>query len=236
MSQQTKKACRKSEISSCEQNPGYLSEQDTVAARKPEQGASASSQVKAPHPPSPEEPVHAVPERPRPSEPRPPISEMPPRPPEPPEPKACPPLKPSEKERNITNDWVLILGLHRGFTQSDLKKRWSELIKLLHPDKSPAEAVEQAGGAERCRKAHDELTKAHEHAKTFLAQGHTGSVPPWGTPPSYPWLRQGRRPKPAPPTEPWPGPDPAMPLRLDPDAVTIIETDLSQYLRSRTKR
>ena len=100
------------------------------------------------------------------------------------------------KESNITNDWVQILGLHCGFTQSNLKKRWSELIKLLHPDKSPAEAVEQAGGAERCRKAHDELTKAHEHAKTFLAQGHMGSVPPWGTPPSYPWLRQGRRTKP----------------------------------------
>ena len=136
------------------------------------------------------------------------------------------------KEKKVANDWVLTIGLHRGFTQSDLKKRWAELIKLLHPDKIPEEAAEQAGGRDNCRKAHDELSMAHENAKRFLTHGHTGTVPPWATPPSYPWLRKGGRPKPAPPREPWPGPDPAMPQRLAPGAVTVIERDISQYRRT----
>lgn len=204
---------------------------------------------------------HAVPE----SRLQSPIAETPSRPPEPPEPKAfLPSFEEPEpqakaqsessdteihakrlqaevgriihvKRKNVANDWVLILGLHRGFTQSDLKQRWSELIKLLHPDKIPAEVLDKAGGADACRRAHDELRMAHQHAKTFLEQEHTGSVPPWAMPPSYPWLRQGRRPKPAPPREPWPGPDPAMPQRLAPGAVTVIEIDISRYLRSRSQ-
>ena len=148
--------------------------------------------------------------------------------------KAPPPHAPSIPKVPAAEKTCTQVGFKAPPASMGLRKRWTELIKLLHPNKSLEADVAHAGGAECCRRAHDELTTAHNEAKAFLDKRERRNVPPWLTS-TFPWLHQGRRPKPAPPKETYPGPDPAVPQRLAPGAVTIIETDISLYLRSRQR-
>ena len=138
-------------------------------------------------------------------------------------------LKGEEQQVEHEHDWVGILDLHRSFTKDDLTKKWKKYALLFHPDKWSDEDKEQMGGDGTCRRVWDALDEAYNLAMQYIEKPCLNQV-------GYRWRRHPdlRRPKPEPPQKPWPGPDPAMPQRLDPGAVTIIETDISQYLLSRT--
>src|SRR6185312_11593884 len=75
-------------------------------------------------------------------------------------------------------DYYSVLGLNRDASEEDIKKAYSKLAMMHHPDRHPASKAAEEKFKE-ATEAYEMLTDA-EKRRTYVAYGHAGVNPQMG--------------------------------------------------------